>query len=100
MYASWLMASWSYLNCVIARVSKISEEKVTFCQSLGWLVLSIISRTSIRRFLCIPTLKTGQLNPLFHTFAEFRLIVNRIVARQSTDWLAANAQFSPNDCVV
>ena len=37
-----------------------------------------------------------ELNPLFHTFAEFRLIVNRIVVRQSTDWLAANAQFSPN----
>ena len=47
-------------------------------------------------FLCIPTLNTGQLNPLFHTFAEFRLIVNRIVVQQSTDWLAANAQFSPN----
>ena len=48
-------------------------------------------------FLCIPTPYTGQLNPLFHTFAEFRLIVNRIVAQQSTDWLAANAQFSPNE---
>ena len=47
-------------------------------------------------FLYISTLNTGQLNPLFHTFAEFRLIVNRIVAWQSTDWLAANAQFSPN----
>ena len=50
-------------------------------------------------FLCIPTPNTGQLNPLFHTIAEFRLIVNRIVARQSTDWLAANAQFSPNGCL-
>ena len=29
-------------------------------------------------------------------FAEFRLIVNSIVAQQSTDWLAASAQFSPN----
>ena len=47
--------------------------------------------------MCIPTPNTGQLNPLFHTFGEFRLIVNRIVARQSTDWLAANAQFSPNE---
>ena len=46
--------------------------------------------------MCISTLNTGQLNPLFHTFAEFRLIVNRIVARQSTDWLAANVKFSPN----
>ena len=51
---------------------------------------------SLGDFLCIPTPNTGQLNPLFHTFAEFRLIVNRIVARQSTDWLAANAQFSPD----
>ena len=54
--------------------------------------------TSLGDFLCIPTPNTGtgQFNPLFHTFAEFRLIVNRIVARQSIDWLAANAQFSPN----
>ena len=46
--------------------------------------------------MCIPTPNTGQLNPLFHTFPEFRLIVNRIVTWQSTDWLVANAQFSPN----
>ena len=37
---------------------------------------------------------------MFHTFAEFRLIVNRIVARQSTDWLTANAEFSPNAAYV
>ena len=55
------------------------------------------SKNSLGDFLCILTLNTGQLNPLFHTFAEFRLILNRIVAWQSTDWLAANAQFSPND---
>ena len=30
-------------------------------------------------FLCIPTWNTGQLNPLFHTFAKFRLIVNGAV---------------------
>ena len=53
---------------------------------------------SLGDFLYIPTQNTGQLNPLFHTFAEFRLIVNRIIARQSIDWLAANAQFSPNEC--
>ena len=47
--------------------------------------------------MCIRTPNTGQLNPLFYTFAEFRRIVNRVVARQSTDWLAANAQFSPDD---
>ena len=35
----------------------------------------------IRRFLVHSDPNTGQLNPLFHTFAEFRLIVNRIVAR-------------------
>ena len=44
--------------------------------------------------MCIRTPNTGQLNPLFHTFAEFRPIVNRVVAWQSSDWLAANAQFS------
>ena len=43
--------------------------------------------------MCIRTPNTGQLNPLFHTFAEF---LNRVVARQSTDLLVANAQFSPN----
>ena len=42
----------------------------------------------------ISTPNTGQLNSLYHTFGEFRLIVNRTVARQSTDWLAANAEFS------
>ena len=47
-------------------------------------------------FLCIPTPNTGQLNPVFHTFAEFGLIVNRIVKWQSTDCLVANTQFSPN----
>ena len=50
---------------------------------------------TLRDFLCIPT---GQLNPLFHTFTEFRRIVNRVVVLQSTDWLAANAQFSPALC--
>ena len=54
-------------------------------------------RLTLGDFLCIPTPNTGQLNPLFHTFAEFRPIVNRIVVRQSTDWLAANAQFFPNE---
>ena len=29
---------------------------------------------SLGDFLCIPTPNTGQMNPLFHTFAEFRLI--------------------------
>ena len=57
----------------------------------------LMFKTPLGDFLCIPTPNTGQLNPLFHTDAEFRLIVNRIVARQSTDQLAANAQFSPNE---
>ena len=48
-------------------------------------------------FLCIRTPITGQLNPPFHTFAELRPIVNRVVARQSTDLMAVNAQFSPYD---
>ena len=47
--------------------------------------------------LCIPKPNIGQSNPLFHTFAQFRLIVNRVVAWQATDWLMVNAQFSPND---
>ena len=55
--------------------------------------------TTLGDFLCITTPNTGQMNPLFHTFAEFSLIVNRIVVRQSTDWSAANAQFSPNERV-
>ena len=50
---------------------------------------------ALGNFLCIPTPNTDQLNPLFHIFGEFRPIVNRVVARQSIDWLAANAQFSP-----
>ena len=57
----------------------------------GWL-----AGTSLGDFLCIPTPNTGQWNPLFHTVGEFRLIVNRIVVRQSTDWLAANAQLLNN----
>ena len=54
-------------------------------------------RLTLKDFLCIPTPNTGQFDPLFHTSAEFRLIVNRIVVRRSTDWLAANVQFSPNE---
>ena len=50
--------------------------------------------------MCIRIPNTGQLNPLFHTSAEFGPIVNGVVVRQSTDWLAANAQFSPYDFVV
>ena len=48
-------------------------------------------------FLCFRTPNTGQLNPLFHIFAEFRPIVNKVVTWQSTNWLEANAQFSPNE---
>ena len=55
-----------------------------------------LQEVSLGDFLCIPTPNTGQLNSLFRTFGEFRLIVNRIVAWQSTNWLAVNAQFSPN----
>ena len=51
----------------------------------------------LENFLCIQTLSKGQLNPLFQTFAEFRPLVNRVVARRSTDCLAANSQFSSND---
>ena len=54
------------------------------------------NKWSLGDFLYIRTPNTGQFNPLFHTVVEFRPIVNRVVARQSTDWLAASAQFSPN----
>ena len=47
--------------------------------------------------MCIRTPNTGQLNHLYHTFAEFRPIVNSVVVRQPTDWLAANAQLSPDE---
>ena len=57
----------------------------------------LLTPNTLGGFLCIPTPNTCQLNPLFHTFAEFRLIVNRTVAQQSTDWLATNAQFSLNE---
>ena len=49
---------------------------------------------SLGDFLCLRTPDTGQLNPLFYTFAEMRPIVNRVVAWQTNDWLAANAKFS------
>ena len=61
-----------------------------------WAVMTNYGRTALEDFLCILTPNAGQLSPLFRTFAGFRLIVNRIVAWQSTDWLAADAQFSPN----
>ena len=71
----------------LAKTDRLKMLKVRIC---------ILQPLSLGDFLCIPTPNTGQLNPLFHTFAEFRLIVNRIVVRQPTDWLAANVQFSPN----
>ena len=47
-------------------------------------------------FLCIGTPNTGQLNPLFHTFAEFRPISGLARYNPIYYWLAASAQFSPN----
>ena len=35
---------------------------------------------------------TGQSNPLFHTLED---LVNRVVARQTVDWLVPSSQFSP-----
>ena len=55
--------------------------------------MHMIFVVSLGDFLCIPTPNTGQLNPMFNTLAEFRLIVNRIAAWQSTDWLAAKHNF-------
>ena len=37
-------------------------------------------------------MQIGQLNPLFHTFANS---VNRIVTQQTSDWFMPNSQFSP-----
>ena len=59
--------------------------------------MSPVRMNTLGDFLCIPTLNIDKLNPLFHTFAEFRLLVNRVLARQSTDWFEANMQFSNND---
>ena len=56
----------------------------------------IVLGDSLAALLCIRTPNTGQLNPLFNTFLELRPVVNSVVARQSTNWLATNAQFSPN----
>ena len=39
----------------------------------------------------------GPIESLFHTFAEFRLIVNRVIAQQPTYWLTDNTQFSPHE---
>ena len=39
------------------------------------------------------SVQTGQLNSLFHTFAD---LANSVVARQTTDWSVLNSQFSPN----
>ena len=84
----FLVPHKNHLLCNLGRFARL-------CSSLRFFLKGNVVRT-LGDFLCIPTLNTGQLNPMFHTFAEFRLIVNRIVARQSTDWLAANAQFSAN----
>ena len=63
----------------------------------GFFMIYVSVRLSaLGDFLCISTPNTDQLNPPFHTFAELRLIMTKIVARQFTDWLAANAQFSPD----
>ena len=65
--------------------------------SLAWAKLVQHLHLTLQHFLCIQPPTSGLLNPPFHTFAEFRPIVNRIVVRHATDWLAANAKFSPND---
>ena len=42
-------------------------------------------------------MQTGQLNPMFYTFAD---LVNRVVEGQTTDWSVPNSQFSPNDDLI
>ena len=48
-------------------------------------------------FLCIRTPNTGQLNSLFHIFAEFRPISGLPSYNPIYYWIAASAQFSPNE---
>ena len=81
-----LTISMSSLSIKVTRSRSRSNKEITYFNK----------PLPLGDFLCIQTPNTGQLNPPFHTFTEFRPIVNRIVAWQSTDWLAANAQFSPN----
>ena len=52
---------------------------------------------TLRTFLCIRTPNTGQLNSLFHTFAEFRPISGLLCYNPIYYWMAASAQFSPNE---
>ena len=40
------------------------------------------------------SVQTGQLNLLFHIFAN---LVNRVVLQQNTDWLVPNSLFSPTE---
>ena len=77
----------------------ILEDSVIFVTSLFQSQvesLTCIVFSPLTDFFCIQTPNTCQLSSLFHTFAEFRPIVNRVVARQSTYWSVANAQFSPD----
>ena len=70
-----------------------------------WFVKWNITKYSYRSgtlgdFFWIRTSKsaqTGQLNALFHTFAD---LVNRVIARQIVDWSVPNSHLSPNDKVV
>ena len=39
-------------------------------------------------------MQTGQLDPLFHTFAEF---VNWVGTEQNTDWLVSDFLFTSTD---
>ena len=53
-------------------------------------------RQSIRRFLVYLDTEYRPIESPVSHLCKFRPIVSRVVAQQSTDWLAANAQFSPN----
>ena len=78
--------------------NKLAESGLQLPRTLPTRSANECSHTTLGDFWCTRKLNTGQWNPLFHTFAEFRPIVNRVVAWQSTDWLADNAQFSPHKC--
>ena len=69
-------------------------------ETILWLRYKIISRSEefhwVARTLVIRRFLLHSDRPIESTVSQFRLIVNGVVVWQSTNWLAANAQFSPN----
>ena len=102
-FVTYFMYRWEASICLDnTKTLHIFESSVHFLwnkihsSTITWYEITFNRSNIITRFLVHSDTEYRPIESLFHTFAEFRLIVNRIVARQSTDWLAANAQFSPN----